>query len=94
MQFSKSVNLASPSQPGGNAPSSCRLAGYNRNYDMRPLALTLILLAPAFSQTPRPMTPDDVLAIKSVGGAQISPDGKLVLYEVSYADLGDDRRRH
>ena len=84
---------ASVGQRGGNAPISTPFAGYNRKYDMRPLALALILLAPAIAQTPRPMTPDDVLNIKSVGGAEISPDGQLVLYEVSYADLGDDRRR-
>ncbi|MBZ5609469.1 MAG: S9 family peptidase [Acidobacteriia bacterium] len=58
---------------------------------MRTLALALILLAPVAAQTPRPMTTGDVLAVQSVGGVKISPDGKLVLYEVAYPDLADDR---
>jgi dipeptidyl aminopeptidase/acylaminoacyl peptidase len=37
------------------------------------------------------MTPDDVMAVKSVNNARISPDGKLVLYELAYPDLKDDQ---
>src|SRR3954471_21494399 len=36
---------------------------------------------------PRPMTCDDVIALRSVNDAQISPDGKWVAYTVTRADL-------
>ncbi len=58
---------------------------------MRTAAVALLLLAAAVAQAQRPMTTRDVLAVRSVGGVKISPDGKLVLYEVSYPDLADDR---
>src|SRR6266513_5309221 len=35
-------------------------------------------------------TLDDLLTIKSVGGTQISPDGKLVAYTVGYGDFKQD----
>ena|SRR5437870_620348 len=35
-------------------------------------------------------TVDDLLTIKSVGGTQISPDGKLVAYTVGYGDFKQD----
>ena len=37
--------------------------------------------------TPRRMTFDDVIALRSVTDAQISPDGKWVVYTVTRADL-------
>jgi dipeptidyl aminopeptidase/acylaminoacyl peptidase len=37
--------------------------------------------------TPRPMTVDDVLAVRAVADAQISPDGKWVAYTVTRADF-------
>ena len=60
---------------------------------MRTTALALLLFAPLFGQTKRPMTPDDVLAVKSVNNAQISPDGRLVLYELGYPDVKADQAR-
>ena len=45
------------------------------------------------AQTPRPMTYDDVMAIKTVGGTAISPDGKQVAYTLSYADMKENERR-
>src|SRR5678815_272133 len=47
-----------------------------------------------FAQAKRPMTFDDVMAIKTVSSAAISPDGKLVAYSVSYADMKDNERRN
>jgi dipeptidyl aminopeptidase/acylaminoacyl peptidase len=38
----------------------------------------------------RPMTPDDVLAVRNVSDPQISPDGRWVAYVVSHADLKDN----
>src|ERR1700730_9813373 len=35
-------------------------------------------------------TLDDLLTIKSVGGTQISPDGKWVAYTVGYCDFKTD----
>jgi dipeptidyl aminopeptidase/acylaminoacyl peptidase len=53
--------------------------------------LTVILLAalasPLASQQRRAMTPDDILAMKNVGDAQISPDGKWVAYTVTVSDM-------
>jgi Tol biopolymer transport system component len=51
------------------------------------LALLTALALPAAAQQRRTMTPDDVLAMKNVGDAQVSPDGKWVAYVVSAADL-------
>lgn len=52
------------------------------------LALLAFLLvvspAPAQSRVP---TLDDLVTLKSVGGTQISPDGKWVAYTVSYGDF-------
>ncbi len=46
----------------------------------------------AFSATAQRRVPtvDDLLTIKSVGGAQISPDGKWVAYTVGYGDFKQD----
>jgi dipeptidyl aminopeptidase/acylaminoacyl peptidase len=56
--------------------------------------LTLFVLATLAvgfaSDTTRVPTVDDLLTIKSVGGAQISPDGKWVAYTVSYGDFKQD----
>jgi dipeptidyl aminopeptidase/acylaminoacyl peptidase len=51
-------------------------------------ALTLmLLLAPAaFAMAARPMTVDDLLAVKAVSDPQVSPDGTLVVYVVSEID--------
>src|ERR1041384_7747644 len=57
----------------------------------RALALLALMLvvsaAPAQSHIP---TLDDLLTLKSIGGTQISPDGKWVVYTVSYGDFKQD----
>ena len=58
------------------------------------IALAILLLG--FLATPlfadgRPMTIDDLLAIKSVSDPQISPDGELVVYVVSELDRATDK---
>jgi len=58
-------------------------------------ALTLLAfaaLAIAFqADHPRQVpTVDDLLTVKSVGGAQISPDGKWIAYTTSYGDFKQD----
>lgn len=53
-----------------------------------PVSLGLIALLPAFADAQgRRMTTDDVMAIKTVTDAQISPDGQWVAYTVTRADL-------
>jgi dipeptidyl aminopeptidase/acylaminoacyl peptidase len=47
----------------------------------------------AASQTKRPMTYDDIMALKTAGSPAISPDGKQVLYTLSYADMKENERR-
>jgi len=54
---------------------------------LTPFALLVALTLPAAAQQRRAMTPDDVMAMKNVSDAQISPDGKWVAYVVSAADL-------
>jgi dipeptidyl aminopeptidase/acylaminoacyl peptidase len=53
----------------------------------------LTLSTSVIAQNKRPMNYDDIMALKTVGGPAISPDGKQVLYTLSYADLKDNERR-
>lgn len=58
-------------------------------------ALVIVFCAGVvFAQGKRPMTFDDVMSIKTVSSAAISPDGKLVAYSVSYSDMKDNERRN
>jgi len=54
------------------------------------LFLTLAITMPAFAAG-RPMTIDDLLAVKTVSDPQISPDGKHVVYVVSENDRATDK---
>jgi Tol biopolymer transport system component len=51
-----------------------------------PLKLATISIA----DTQRVPTLDDLLTLKSIGGTQISPDGKWVAYTVGYGDFKQD----
>jgi dipeptidyl aminopeptidase/acylaminoacyl peptidase len=53
-------------------------------------ALAILSVAVAINAQPRVPTIDDLLTIKSVGGTQISPDGKWVAYTVSHGDFKTD----
>src|SRR5437667_9224739 len=52
--------------------------------------LTLIFIAFAVEAQSRVPTIDDLLTIKTVGGTQVSPDGKLVAYTIGYGDFKQD----
>src|SRR5260370_31792332 len=52
-------------------------------------AFTLALASAATAQRSAP-TVDELLTIKSVGGTEISPDGKWVAYTVGYGDFKQD----
>ena len=52
------------------------------------VAVLLIPVGAALAQ--RPMTADDILAVKQVGDAQISPNGKWVVYVVSAVDMAQN----
>jgi len=54
-----------------------------------PLIALLLFVSSALAQTHVP-TLDDLITLKSIGGAQISPDGKWVAYTVSYGDFKPD----
>jgi dipeptidyl aminopeptidase/acylaminoacyl peptidase len=55
------------------------------------LVLSIWVLAiSAAAQQKRPMTPEDVIALKRVTDAQVSPDGKWVAYVVTTADMKED----
>jgi dipeptidyl aminopeptidase/acylaminoacyl peptidase len=64
---------------------------------MKSLKLTcafIVLFALSISaQTPRPMTFDDVMALKTVGNTAISPDGRQIAYTLSWAEMKDNERR-
>src|SRR5262250_1899216 len=49
----------------------------------------LLLVSTGLAQSRLP-TLDDLLTLKSVGGTQISPDGKWVAYTVGYGDFKQD----
>src|SRR5262245_42938022 len=55
-----------------------------------PLAAAL-MAPPLLAQTARPLTPDDVYALKTVGDPRISPDGALVAYTVTTAVRARDK---
>ena len=62
---------------------------------MRRLVFLMSLIAFASSgfagdSSPHVPTIDDLLTIKSVGGAQISPDGKWIAYTVAFGDFKQD----
>ena len=55
------------------------------------LLLCLLALAPPALAAGRPMTADDLLAVKAVGDPQVSPDGTLVAYVVTERDPATDK---
>ncbi len=58
-------------------------------------AFVLVLLAVCAvqAQTKRPMSYDDMMALKTVGATTISPDGRHIVYTLSYADMKENERR-
>jgi dipeptidyl aminopeptidase/acylaminoacyl peptidase len=55
------------------------------------LALVAVLGSPSFNaQTRRPLQPDDIFSLKSVGDPRISPDGAWVAYTVTTLDRKED----
>ena len=52
--------------------------------------LSAALASLASAESPRVPTIDDLLAVKTVGGTQISPDGRFVAYTVNETDLEND----
>jgi dipeptidyl aminopeptidase/acylaminoacyl peptidase len=60
---------------------------------MRFLLAVLIILAaaPPLWAATRPMTVDDLLAVKGVSDPQLSPDGSLIVYVVSELDRATDK---
>jgi len=57
------------------------------------LLFFLLLTTPAFTQTKRPMSPEDILRINTVADAQISPDGKFVAYTVTTVENYENKTR-
>ncbi|HYM01114.1 MAG TPA: DPP IV N-terminal domain-containing protein, partial [Blastocatellia bacterium] len=52
--------------------------------------VSLGAVLPGSAQQKRAMTPEDVIALRQVSGAEISPDGKWVAYVVSTNDMKED----
>src|SRR5215470_2842762 len=57
------------------------------------LFVVSLLSLTAYAQTKRPMTFDDLMAIKRIGDAQISPDGSRVAYVVADVDKNLNRSK-
>jgi dipeptidyl aminopeptidase/acylaminoacyl peptidase len=55
------------------------------------LALAAALLPGPLLAGPRPLTPEDLLALTATRDPQISPDGALVAYTVTTIDVDDDK---
>ena len=55
-----------------------------------PLLTLILLVASAALAQSRVPTVDDLLTLKTIGGTQISPDGKWIAYTVSYGDFKQD----
>ena len=55
------------------------------------LAACLLFAAPGLAQETRPVTVDDILALKDVSAVTLSPDGKWAAYEVSRKDMKKDK---
>lgn len=53
----------------------------------------LLLPVQILAQDKRPMTFDDVMAVKQVGETKISPDGKWIVYTLTNADLKTNEKR-
>ena len=54
-------------------------------------AACVLLMAPNALAQQRPVTIDDVLALKAVGSPAVSPDGTQVLYTVRHWEAERDR---
>jgi dipeptidyl aminopeptidase/acylaminoacyl peptidase len=52
----------------------------------------LLLAVPAFSQSKRPFTFEDMMKLKRVGEPEVSPDGKWVIFSVVDVDLAANTR--
>jgi len=70
-----------------------RMAGYGAMLAAVPLVAQAQSTAPAAPAARRNLVVNDFLAIKNVGHAQISPDGKWVAYTVRTLDLAEDKSR-
>ena len=53
-------------------------------------SLALMLIVSAAMAQSRIPTLDDLITLKTIGGTQISPDGKWIAYTVSYGDFKQD----
>ena len=67
---------------------------------MRTFKLTLVLLLVAASLSPtqsqaqkRPMTFDDMMAMKRLGDTAVSPDGQWLAYAVTTIDLDQNQKK-
>lgn len=54
------------------------------------LPIALLVSATTAGAQARPMTADDIVGLRQVGDAQVSPDGKWVVYTVTSADLKEN----
>ena len=53
-------------------------------------SLCALSLVPASAQSRRPLNPDDIFELKTVGDPRISPDGAWVAYTVAAMDRKED----
>ena len=75
--------------------SPCRLPATTRVASLAllaGLAVSLPTARSAFADGPRPLQPEDVALLRTVGDPRISPDGASVAYTVGTTDLAKDKR--
>src|SRR6516225_6079165 len=72
----------------------CAQAGsMNASRSLLSFALFAALLPSTFAQTKRPMTFEDMMAMKRLGETAVSPDGKWLAYSVTTVDLVQNAKR-
>jgi dipeptidyl aminopeptidase/acylaminoacyl peptidase len=53
--------------------------------------MILLVAAPAWSQTPRPLVPADLFALEDIGEISVSPDGRSVVMTVTTTDVAANK---
>src|SRR5688500_17999139 len=82
------------SAPPARTKAAATAAALLQERRMRKLALiaVLMLAALASAQT-RPITFEDLAAVRRIGAPKLSPDGKWIAYDVSTIDLPGNIRK-
>src|SRR5580692_10621406 len=84
-------------ESAGTHRAAERVSSMSRKSRLKSFVILLVALpSAAWTQTPakHAMTFDDLAAVQRVGEAQISPDGRTVVYTVGATDMDANRIAH